>query len=483
VVRLRTTGALAGCTLLSAATLSFVGTTVTEAVVLAPSTTPWVRISGGSSSATQAGPQLGTARTAGGTLNVIWNRGASTTSIFDTRISPGGKILGTATVATGWVGDGGLALLDMPNNTLALFAAGGLKPTLGSQDGINVLTAPASGASWTLTRNVAWGQIFARDASYVGATLTSTGQVVTAWGDGYHVGLGPGGAKPAIYPDMGSADLATDQKTGAVVEAGVTISGQGGTYVRRLLPSPGPATYLVSASDNAQSSGVAARIGAPGVYVAWADGNAETVKLTRYLGPTQTLVHGPLPGGGLGGANTTNVFAAPGGRLWVAWWADRSNYVFVTRSNEAVSRWEPVQTLTLPANNNGVLPTSQIQGNGSTGPLDLFIDTTIGNEGGFMYTRVRALFELRESVVKYFKTAKTKTAPVRALVDLSVRDAGDPVAGVHVSVAGKHLVTGAKGLVTLPLVPGSSYTASAGAPGYAPASISFTIGPTPTAML
>jgi len=217
--------------------------------------------------------------------------------------------------------------------------------------------------------------------------------------------------------------------------------------------------------------------------VAWADGNAETVKLTRYLGPTQTLVHGPLPGGGLGGANTTNVFAAPGGRLWVAWWADRSNYVFVTRSNEAVSRWEPVQTLTLPANNNGVLPTSQIQGNGSTGPLDLFIDTTIGNEGGFMYTRVRALFELRESVVKYFKTAKTKTAPVRALVDLSVRDVGDPVAGVHVSVAGKHLVTGAKGLVTLPLVPGSSYTASAGAPGYAPASISFTIGPTPTAML
>ena len=100
-----------------------------------------------------------------------------------------------------------------------------------------------------------------------------------------------------------------------------------------------------------------------------------------------------------------------------------------------------------------------------------------------MYTRVRALFELRESVVKYFKTAKTKTAPVRALVDLSVRDVGDPVAGVHVSVAGKHLVTGAKGLVTLPLVPGSSYTASAGAPGYAPASISFTIGPTPTAML
>ncbi len=67
------------------------------------------------------------------------------------------------------------------------------------------------------------------------------------------------------------------------------------------------------------------RIGAAGVYVAWADANAETVKLECYLGPTLTLMRRPLPGGGLGGADTANAFAAPGGRLSLVWWADRSN--------------------------------------------------------------------------------------------------------------------------------------------------------------
>ena len=57
---------------------------------------------------------------------------------------------------------------------------------------------------------------------------------------------------------------------------------------------------------------------------------------------------------------------------------------------------------------------------------------------------------------------------------VSVRDAGDPVAGVEITVAGKHLTTDAHGLVSLTLRPGS-YSAGATAAGYAPASARFAV--------
>src|SRR5215813_7159881 len=106
----------------------------------APSRTAWARISGPA----QPGSQLGLARTADGVLHVIWNRGATPTSIFETRISRGVAAAGTSTVATGFDGNGGLALLAMPDKTLRLFAAGAAHPN-SSASGINTFTAPAQG--------------------------------------------------------------------------------------------------------------------------------------------------------------------------------------------------------------------------------------------------------------------------------------------------------------------------------------------------
>ena len=54
----------------------------------APRRPAWTRISG----PTQPGAQLGLARTADGVLHVIWNRGATNTSIFETRFSAAGKM-------------------------------------------------------------------------------------------------------------------------------------------------------------------------------------------------------------------------------------------------------------------------------------------------------------------------------------------------------------------------------------------------------
>jgi hypothetical protein len=420
--------------------------------------TAWSRISGGPTQATAAGGQLGLARTADGTLNVIWNRGTGPTSIFDTRISSDGTIRGTTTVASGWAGNGGLALLVLPDKTLRLFAAG-MSNAHAASGGINMLSAPAGGGSWTLVPNAVWGGATANAAAYLGATLTSTGEIVTSWPDYFHVGLDPTSAPTLIHPDMASSPLATDHATGAVVTAGITIAGSGGAFVRQVLPSAGPSLLLASATQE-RSTGLAARVGAPGVYISYATLNGQAVRLARYGGTTQTVARGS-------GLVTAKVFAGPGGRLWVAWMVFRGTEIYATRSNEAVTAFEPVQMLTLPdpSTNQGV---SALQGEGSVGALDLFADMTIGTEAGFMHTRVLALFTLKASVGGPAKGQKN------APVSLSLRDAGDPVSAATIVVAGKHLKTNSKGLATLPLAPGS-YTASATATGYATTSIPFTV--------
>ena len=394
-----------------------------------PAGPAWSRISGPA----QPGSQLGLARTADGVLHVIWNRGNSSTSIFETRLSPTGKAVGTSTVATGWNGNGGLALIVMPDKSLRLFAPG--------TGGINTFTAPATGGSWAQQSGVGWGGAIAESAYVIGATLTKDGQPVTAWRGNAAAGVPPASIPPAGYQGgMAQSFLATDAASGAVVLAGETNAGQGGTYAQKILPSPGPHVVLPPLAKE-WSSGLSARIGAPGVYVAYADGKA--MRLYRYGGSSRTLAPGAYW--------SATVCAGPEGRLWLAW-ADTAGSLFVTRSNRAAGSLEPVQKLRAPAGPGLTF----LQCEGSAGPADLFADN-----GGFFHTHVLAQLSLTA------RAAKTK-------VTISARDAGDPVAGATVTVGGKHVQTNAHGLATLTLRPGS-YSAAATAAGYAPASVRFAV--------
>lgn len=404
---------------------------VAGAVGAAPAASTWSRISG----PVQAGSQLGLARTSDGVLHVIWNRGNSSTSIFEARLSPAGKAVGTSTVATGWQGNGGLALVVMPDKTLRLFAPG--------VGGINTFTAPATGGNWTHQSGTGWGGAIAESAYIIGGTLTGSGQPVTAWRGNAAEGVPPTSIPPSGYQGgMAESFLATDAASGAVVLAGSTNSGQGGVYAQRIVPSPGPRVVLPPLAKE-WGNGVSGRIGAAGVFLAYADGKA--VRLYRYGGGSKTLTSGSYW--------SATTCAAPSGRLWVAW-GDTNGGLFVTRSNKAVSAFEPVQKLKLPG---GAL--TFVQCEGSAGPVDLFASGQPNS--GFLHTHVLAQFAIRAQASK-------------GKVTVSVRDAGDPVAGVVVAVGGKHLTTDAHGLVSLTLRSGS-YSAGATAAGYAPASIRISV--------
>ena len=390
--------------------------------------TGWTRISGPAA----PGVQLGLARTADGVLHVIWNRGATGTSIFETRFSAAGKSTGTSTVATGWNGNVGLALVTMPNKTLQLFAAG--------TDGIHTFTASAAGRSWSAQSVGPWGGAIAEASAVIGATLTKDGQPVTAWRGNAAEGVPPASIPQNGYEGgMGESFLATDAATGAVLLSGETNAGQGGAYIQQILPSPGPKVLAgpLAKDWSVSSSG---RIGAAGVYLA--NANGKNMRLSRYRGSSKTLATGPYFSAGL--------CAGPQGRLWVAW-GDASDGLFVTRSSRAVGAFEPVQKLRTPSSNGLTF----VQCDGSVGPLDLF-----ANDGtGFFHSHLLARFAVRAAV----RGGKAT---------ISVRDAGDPVAGATVGVGGRHLKTGANGSVTLALRKGS-YSVSASAPGYATATASF----------
>lgn len=405
--------------------------------------THWARVSG----PTKPGVQLGLARTADGVLHVIWNRGDRSTSIFETRISPGGATTGSSTVATGFGGNGGLALLVMPDRSLRLFAAGATRPGSAAY-GINTFTAPATGRTWTLQSGTYWGGEVASASSAIGATLAKDGRPVTAWRGSAALGVPPS-FQGAYEGGMTDSQLATDAGNGAVVLSGVTNAGKGGVYLQQVLPSKGPAAILpLPFGLNDWNSSVTGRTGAAGVYVAYADGKA--IRLARYGGGTKLLAHGPF--------TSAAACPAPAGRLWVAW-GDRTSGLFATRSNMAATGFEPVQKLALPKGGSDSLTFLQCEG--SAGPVDLFADVATGAAQGFWQTHTLARFSIRARV------AKTK-------VTIIVVDAGDPLAGIGVRIGGKKLTTDAHGRASATLRPGT-YSARATAGGYAPASIRFSV--------
>ena len=355
-------------------------------------------------------------------------------------------------MAQGFDGVGGLAAVGMADGSVRLFAAGGHSVGLPSaQSGIN--TYALSGSSWSLDAASLWGGAVASASSYIGATLTKDGQPVTAWKGFVHAGLGSGGVTPAYHADMGTSWLATDQASGAVVLSGETISGTGGTFVQQVLPSAGPAVLLPSTLKE-RASGIAARIGGAGTYVAYADG--KQVRLARYGGSARTLARGAF--------DTANVFSGPEGRLWIAW-GDANDGLFVTRSNRAVSRFEPVQHLKFPGSVNGVA-VFLVQGEGSSGALDLFANLLIGKDGGFWRTHVLARDALHATVTKTRSGNK---------VAFTLGDAGDPLSGAIIVVAHggdvRRLKTDGGGHATVTFTGGAhTLSAHADVAGYATAS-------------
>jgi hypothetical protein len=448
--------------IIAAVVLALLG--AVTSVAFAGSSTPrahWVRVNGPGKPSTE----LGLLRIHG-VLHVASAQGSPAT-IIDSQVDSDGRALRTGTVTTGFDSAGGLSLVGMADGSVRLFSSGGDRPNLPSNlSGINSFVSPPGASSWTLDPAALWGGAVAGAADEISATIQGNNQPVTAWSGGFvHVGLGPSaGPDPSYQPDCcGIApQLATDGATGAVVMSWLSNGRQSGTYVKQVLPSQGPLESLPSGLTEG-SSGIAARIGAPGTFVAYTGTTDQTVRLYEYAAKTSIVTRGPY--------RVAKVFAAPEGRLWMLW-GDANSGVFVTRSNKAVTRWEPVQKLPLPPNLTAFY---NAQGEGSAGPLDAFVDLLIGTtDRGFWRTHVLPRDSLAASVS--YQSGGSSGRSRSTHISFRLTDAGDAVKGAIIAVLKggttiAHLRTDGSGRASTSYTGNTRIMANASAPGYANAII------------
>ena len=353
---------------------------------------------------------------------------------------------------SGWSSLSGPALVAQQNGTLRVFLSGSIKPgDVGPDVGIHTLTAPASGATWTLDPQAVWGGSLANQRD-VRAVLAKGDVPVTAvGGSGAVFFKGDTRGQPATVlpptPYSYDPEVAVDDGSGAVVASWyVDQGGKRGIVTQQVYPSAGPQRF-VGKADDAVDGGISGRLGAPGTYVVVSSPTG--VQFGKFGGPLKLA-------GKDTGVKAVDVTAGPDGRLWVSW-LSADGKLSAVRTNRAASRLGTVQVVAGP----GGSPTSfELAGEGSAGPLDAIARYSVGS--GLSWWQKHVLPPL--SV-----TAKRDKNNV---VSLAVTDVGDPVAGAKVTVAGRTVTTDAKGRATVPKVLAGGKAAVAAA-GYQPGGATF----------
>ncbi len=400
-------------------------------------------------------------RTADGALHLVWQTlsGRSFVGLSAATISSAGTVSAPVQALAGW-NAGQPALVGRPDGTLeAIFAS--ISPdnvssvwSIDSSDGGATWTAPVPNVlAGGPLESLAW-------ASDVTAVIAGGQEVITLPQAGNLVlqqGLGAGASAfqltNAADGSTTDADLAVDGHSGGVVAGWGSIAGPTlHDYLQSATP-PGPLQAVPGQYRNALV--VAGRDGLPGVFAAYTVDDHH-VRLLRYGGGSVAV--GSVPGVA---AKCLGVATGPDGRVWVIW-GDESG-IAVTRSNKAVTRFEPIQRLDPHA--SGL---ARVSGDGRLGPLDLLVNE-IPDDSALIpgEYRSRLLPVLSATfTAKVFKTSSGTVDHYR--LGVTVTDAGDPVAGATVHVGKKSAKTNQLGLAPIVLPAGTAWplSVSVDATGY-----------------
>lgn len=409
-------------------------------------------------------PEYGMARTADGTLHLVYQTtsGSSVpTGLAARTISPAGTLGAEKTALQGWR-PGRAGLVALSNGSLeAVFGA--ISPDTKQISSIWGITSSDGGSTWTAPVSVAVGGT--AEAQAYGADMTAqpsgTSAVVTLPQAGNLIvqqGLSASATVATVTNgnDSSAVDVASAfDGAGTVVAGWQSLAGKGGDFMQAVAPNVGVAQLVPGQVHNQLV--VAGRDNAAGIYAAYTPDNTH-VRLLRYGG-------GSIAVGTAAGttAETLGVATGPDGRIWVMWGNEQN--VALTRSNKAVTRFEPIQRF---ANTSTTL--YRLAGDGRLGPLDLLVDEIPHNDGqipGTFYTRVLPVLSAKASSL----AVKNKQKKVVAhKLTVTVTDAGDAVSGATVKIKGLTKTTSKGGVATLTLsgAAGGSVPVAVSAPGYRP---------------
>jgi hypothetical protein len=403
---------------------------------------------------------VGMLRTADGTLHAAWlakKAPDGTHSYGTSAISLAGKLLATGTALSGWaslepdpqlVADGSGMRLVFEGNTGASGCY--FKGAIFSE-------TSADGSTW----NLVGGSLSSHTAGVgnLAATAESDGltPVATfAGGHLFHVGVDPNcpAASPdaTITPTVGSFQsnpaIVTDRASGAVWVAWYQSGARQGYWVQQILPSqgapvqaPGSAGTPGHNNQPLEPVAIAARVGG-GIYMAFCAATSRQpcghMDLWQVGSPRARVVPRSQ--------NTTGarvaLTAGPSGRLWVAWYDERTNAIHAVDTNTTATAFGAVRTTKVPSHTSGF---TDIQTQGSSGRLDVLIVDQLSTAGlpiGIFQTQILAGLSLSAKPGK-FSHKKPRQ------VTFTVTDAGQPVAEASVSCLGKRGKTTATGKIKL----------------------------------
>jgi hypothetical protein len=403
------------------------------------------------------------ARSNDGVLHLVYQSlaGTSVTGLATIAINPSGKAGAPVQALGGWdVGQPGL--IAYPNGTLDAYF-GAISP--GNVSSVWAITSSDGGTTWTAPSNIRVGGPNESLAygSDVTAALTGSTQVVALPQAGnlvVQVGLGAGAnanlVTNASDGSMTDADLAVDASSGAVVAGWNSIAHDPRLYLQGVTPSGGKLQAVPGQSRNAVV--LAGRDSGPGVFAAYTT-DGKHIRLLRYGG-------GSVAVGSRAGTSAKVLAAATSldGRIWVMWGDDSGGGIALTRSNKAVTRFEPLQHVAFDA--NGL---ARLEGDGRLGPLDLIADAVPGGKtaqpAGIYYARVLPVLDSSTSVAKL---KNKKGTVIGYTVAVHVTDAGDPVSAATVSLGGQQKKTSASGTASfkLPVSKAGTVHGTVSAAGY-----------------
>lgn len=431
---------------------------------------PWQQIS------TSAGPnidEVGLVRTADGNLHVAWLQPGSggTENLWHMSIPPSGGVGGgAATIVQGWKSLSNPALAIGPGGTLEAFVGGIRSLDPGDPFGdMNLLTSTDGGTSWTLQNN---GDVVAPGASAYSSPVAVAIAGATPFETWYgtsgvwvHAGISSATAN-TNYQSFGCcgyySNLAVDG-TGATELAWYSnASGHLGVYTQALAadgsPAGSPAVMPGTATDSIelQRTPIVGRAQG-GFYVAYPTGypSFTAVKLWKVGSGSATTVAKLNHSGGTPAAGLS---VDPAGRIWVFWtnYVNDKPQVFATRSNPAVTRFGAIVPVGAPA---GAGSAYSIDGNAGSGALDLFSAIAVGQSTSTWYRHVYPGLSLAVSPASIRARRAHK-------VTLTVTDAGVPVKGAAVKLAGHTGKTNGAGKLVLHVKAAGSLTATASRAGY-----------------
>jgi hypothetical protein len=422
-------------------------------------------------------------RTADGMLHVAWARhDTGSFSLNYSTVGPNATLEATGTIVKGWSG-----ISFYPR--LVAGPSGGIRAVFTGSNGVTgspynlgavySATATSAGTTWNLVKGSMSHSTIISETD-TSAITQSTGTPVASWPGGsgvaFHVGTDPN--TPATKPD---GTVAVSSGSGTVVGTTLARETDGsvwvawftesfesdqGYWVDKITPTQAakteaPGSGSPSLSNNQPRQSVAFAAGAKGGgYLAYCVPTATIACAHIALWKVGAAKATTVPGSTTQNAAHVAIAAAPGGHLWVLWYDTSQNKIHVIRSNAAVTKFGPGQTIAAPPSTSEL---DGLQAEGSQGPLDvvaLVLPTTAGATPSYWDIQLLPKLTLAGS--------PATVAPGK-VVTFTVADVGDPVAGATVTFLGKNATTNSSGVATFTVPTGTaagSYKATAAKTGY-----------------